>query len=338
MAVGDGLTRLRTKQIGKQSAFATAVAATVRLPWNGLLEYDPQRADQEVDVGSIDPWLPPIAGAPLIGWPASGPVYYNNLPYRLAGALKGGVTPTGTTAKTWTYQVASLTADSFDYFTVETGDDTNATDGITAYGGVIDNFEETLPDDLGVITFSDAWIFAGATLATARTGALSIDANPTPVMGDETNISIDTAAGSMGIGLVNNALHGAVVRITNNIDKKRLANGSNSRRKYAGWARGQRQIEVELTFAKESVPISERATLAAVPVPTRYIRLVTTSETIITGATPYSYVRDGAFKLFSATDGEIGGNATLVLTYRAVYDTTLGYAFRASVVNTLSSL
>ncbi len=340
MSVGDGLVRLRTNQIGKQTVFATLVPATVRLPWKGILEYDPQREDQDVDVGSIDPVLPPIPGAPNISWNPTGPVYYNNLPYRLAAALKGGVTAAGATAaKTWTYQVASLTADAFDYFTVESGDDTNATDGQTAFGGVIDTFEDTLPDDLGPITFSDSWIFAGANLATARTGALTVDTNPTAVMGDETNISLDVAAGSMGISLINNALHGAVLRISNNIDKKRLANGSNSRRQYAGWARGPRQIELVLTFAKEAVPISERATLDDVPVPTRYIQMLTTSEVSIgVTATKYSYLRNGAFKLFSATDGEIGGNATLVLTYHAVYDPTLTYAFKAVAVCGLTAL
>lgn len=338
MTVGDGLVRLRANQIGKQTVYGTAVAATRRMPWKGIISYDPARVDQDVDTGSIDPILPSISGAPNITWSPTGPLYYNDLPDRLAYALKGGVTPTGATAKTWAFQVASLTADAFQYATVESGDDTSATDGITAFGGVIDTYAETVPEDLGVLTFSDSWIFAGATLATDRTAGLSVDPSPTPVMGDETNISLDTAAGSMGVSLINNALHGAVLTITNNIDKKRLANGSNSRRQYAGWARGARTIELVLTFAKESVPISERATLTAASPSTRYIRLNTTSSTIITGATPYSYVRDGAFRLFSATDGEIGGNATLILTYHAVYDSTLTYAYKATVVNTRTSL
>lgn len=339
MAVGDGLVRLRKNQIGVQTVFGTAVAATRIVPWRGIIEYDPNRADQDVDTGSIDPILGPISGAPNIAWSPSGPVYYNDLPYRLTGALKGGVTPTGGgAAKTWTYQVASLTADAYQYFTVESGDDTSATDGIRAYGGIIDTFEETIPDDLGPMTFSDSWIFGGADLATDRTAALTLDSSPVPVLGDETNITLDTAAGSMGITLVNNALHAATVRVVNNTDKKRLANGSNSRRKYAGFARGARQIEVVLTFAKESVPISERATLDDATPPARYIRLDTTSASMITGSTPYKYTREGAFRLISATDGEIGGNATLVLTYRAFYDSTLTYAYKAVVVNGLTAL
>ncbi len=340
MPVGDGLVRLRKNQVGVQTVFGTAVPATRVVPWRGIIEYDPNRTDQDVDTGSIDPVLAPISGAPNIAWNPTGPVYYNDLPYRLTGALKGGVTPTGGgAAKTWTYQVASLTADAYQYFTVESGDDTSATDGIQAYGGIIDTYEETIPEDLGPLTFSDGWIFGGANLATDRTAALNLDTSPVPVMGDETNISLDTASGSMGVSLINNALHGAVLRITNNTDKKRLANGSNSRRKYAGFARGARVIELVLTFAKEAVPISERATLTAAAPSPRYIRLNSTSSSIITGSTAYSYTREGAFRLYSATDGEIAGNATLVLTYRAFYDGSgLGYAYKATVINGLTAL
>src|SRR6476660_7000450 len=142
MTVGDGLVRLRAVQIGKQSAFATAVAATRRVPWRGQIDYDPARTDPDIDTGSIDPVLRPVSGAPIIGAPMTGPVIYNDLPYRLAAGLKGGVTPTGATAKAWSYQVTSLTADPFDYFSVETGDDQAATDGIQGYGGVIDTFSE----------------------------------------------------------------------------------------------------------------------------------------------------------------------------------------------------
>lgn len=338
MTVGDGLVRLRANQIGKQTVFGTAVAATRRLPWKGLVTYDPQRIDPDVDTGSIDPVLKPVPTVPVIGWAPSGPCIYNDQPYRLAAGLKGGVTPTGAVAKTWVYQVASLTADPFEYFTVESGDDQSATDGIQAYGGVADSLAETMPEDLSPWTFSDAWVFGGANLATDRTGALTVDTSPVFVNGDTTQMYLDTAAGSMGITPVVDGLHGATLTISNNLDKKRLANGSNSRKKLAGFARGARTIELALTFAKTALTMSEENTLDDDPVPNRYIRIATTSATIITGTTPYSYVREGAFHLYSVADGEIGGNATKVLTYHAYYDSTLTYAYKATVVNTLSAL
>src|SRR6185369_2470370 len=263
MTVGDDLVRLRANQIGKQSAFATAVPATRRLPWKGLVTYDPARADPNVDTGSIDPVIKPVPSAPVIEWAPTGPLTYNDLPYRLAAGLKGGVSVSGST---WTYQVASLTADPFDYFTVESGDDQSATDGIRAYGGVGDSLSETMDDTLGVINFSDAWVFGAADLATDRTGALSVDTSPVFVMGDETNIAIDTVAGSMGITLATDAMHAYTLTVTNNLDRKRLANGSNSRKKLAGFARGARVIELAITFAKTALTMAEENTLDDDPV------------------------------------------------------------------------
>ena len=61
--------------------------------------------------------------APETTWGPTGMLTFDDLPYRLAAGLKGGVTAAGGAAPyTWTYQLASLTADAFDYFTVETGD------------------------------------------------------------------------------------------------------------------------------------------------------------------------------------------------------------------------
>ena len=79
--------------------------------------------------------------------------------------------------------------------------------------------------------------------------------------------------------------------------------------------------------------MAEENTLDDDPVPDRYIRLYTASS--VSG---YTYERQGAFRLYSVADGEIGGNATKILTYRAFYSSTLGYAFRARVANTLPGL
>lgn len=334
-----GLVRLRTNQIGKQSALLTAVPATRRVPWRDVVDYDPTRTDPDVDVGSLDPVIVPYSGFPAITWSPTGLLTYNDLPSQLSAGLMGGITPTGAgTAKTWTYQIASLTADSFDYFTVESGDETSASDGIQAYGGVADTLEETMDDGLGPWSFSDAWVFAGANLATDRTAALLVDQSPTFVMGDETDITMDSNYTAIGITPLTDALHAATIRVSNNLDLKRFANGSNGRRKLSGYGRGARTIDLVLTFAKTTETMAERATLDDEPVPSRYFQVRTISPTLAQAGNPYSYSRRGAFRLFTAEDGEIGGNTTIVLTYRAYYDSNLGYAYRASVVNTRSSL
>lgn len=336
MAIGDGLVRLRTNQLGKQTVFGTAVAATVRVPWKSLVTYDPSRTDPDVDTGSIDPIIPPIAGIPTIEWNPTGPLIYNDLQLRHNAGTKGGVTSTGAVIKTSVFQVASLTADPFTYYTLESGDDTSATAGIQAYGGVIDQWSEEMNEDLDVLSFSDTWVFAAANLGTNRTGSLTVDPNPTFVRGDETNVFIDVAPGSMGISPIIDATHAYTLTNSNNLDRKKYANGSNSRRKLSGYARGARQIELVLTFAETAATIAELNTLDDDPVPNRYIQIKTVSAVIASGVTPYSYTREGAFRLYTVTDGEIGGNATKVFTYRAFYDSTLGYAFRATVVGTVA--
>ncbi len=84
--------------------------------------------------------------------------------------------------------------------------------------------------------------------------------------------------------------------------------------------------------------MAEAATLDDEPVPSRFFQVRTVSPVLAQAATPYSYVRKGAFRLFTREDGEIGGNATIILTYRAYYDSTLTYAYRATVVNTRATL
>src|SRR6266550_4467938 len=103
MAVA-GNVRYRFTQIAKQGAFGSNLAATRRVPWRGAVVVNPNRTDPDTDVGSIDNILAPYNTAFDIDSTKTGPVTFNDLPYRWAGAVKGGVSPTGATAKVWTYQ------------------------------------------------------------------------------------------------------------------------------------------------------------------------------------------------------------------------------------------
>jgi len=339
----QGFTRLRKAQIGKQTILGTAVAATRRLPWRGLVEYNPNRTDADVDTGTLDPAILPYPMAPETSWNPTGPLTYDDLPYRLAGALKGGVSPTGSAAAgyTWTFQAASETADAFDYFTVESADDTAASDGIRGTGGVCNSFSEEMPEDLGPWTLSDEWIFADASLAQDITAALDVDETPAFVFGADTELWVDANPAAIGTTWWTDALHSATLTISNNLDQKRFANGanaSNSRFRLSGYGRGAREIELVLTVAKTAATMAEAATLDDSPVPQRFIQLTSTSLEAAGTVTKYSYRRRGCFTLRSRAEGEIGGNATIVLTYRAMYNTTLGYGFEAVVVNALAAL
>ena len=338
MAV-QGLVRLRTNQVAKQSVIGTAVTATRRVPWRGAVVYNPNRTDPDVDVGSLDPIILPYMTAPEVTWNPTGPMIFNDLPIRLSAGLIGGISPTGGgAAKTWTYTCASLTADAFDYWTDEFADDTEATDAIIAFGGVADSLSETLPEGLGPWEFSDNWFFANATLGSNGTNSLVVDSSPVFAFGADTVITLDSLPGNIGVAPLVDAVHGAQLTITNNLDRKRYANGSNNRFNLGGYGRGARVIELVLTLAKTATTIAEAATLDDTPTPNRYIKISTTSTELAQAANPYKYERFLPCRLFDRAEGEIGGNATIVLTYRAFYDATLTYAFKAVVVNQLTAL
>lgn len=333
----SGFTRFRRHQVGKQSAFASNTGATRRLPYRGSIVVDPARTDPDVDVGSLDPVLAPFEGPKAVTGSWEGYAAFDDLPYLYSGALKGGVTPTGATAKVWSYQVASLTADDFDYFTDEWGDDAS-TDFIIAGSGVIDSLELGFGDDLAAFNVNASTVYGRAQIGSGPTGGLNVDDTPQWVYGADTEVYLDSVHSSMGSTKLTDAVHGASVRINNNLDQKRFANGSNTRFELSGYGRGPREIEVELVLAKTTATIAEAATLDDTPVPERFIELRTTSPEIITGSTPFSNSVKVSCYLVSRSDGEIGGNSTITLTYRGRYDSSLGYVLKADVVNTLSSL
>ena len=340
-----GNTRFRKHQIGIQTLLNTAVPATYVLPWRGAITFNPNTTDPDVDVGSLDPILAPYRMAQEVATTMTGPLPYDPLVIRLSAGLKGGVAPVtvGTNGRRWTYQLASLTADVFDVYSDEWGDDTSDaattpnSDGILGFGALVNVLEETMPEDLGPWTVNDQWVFSGATFGN-RTAGLTVDANPEWVFGADSKFYLDSAVGNIGTTEISNTVHGATIRVSNNLDLKRFANGNSTRFNLAGYGRGPRVIEVVLTVAKTAAMIAERATLDDDPVPTRYLAVTTTSTQFAGTGIPFSYDRRGAFRLFDVSDGEQGSNSTMILTYRAFYDSTLGYAYRALVNNALTAL
>lgn len=332
----QGFTRFRRHQVGKQSSISSNTTATRRLPYRGALVVEPNRTDPDVDTGSIDKIIAPFMGAMEVSGTWEGVLAYNDAPYLWSGLVKSGVTPTGATAKTWTYTAASLTADDFEYFTDEWGDDVSS-DYIIAGGGVIDSLELGFGEDLSAFTVNASLVYARAQLGTGPTGGLTVDTDPEWVYGAHTVIYMDTVPGSIGITPIVDAVHSATFRVNNNLDKKRFANGSNAAFTLSGYGRGPREIEFELQVAKTTATIAEAQTLDDVPVPLRYFDIKTTSTETV-GGTPNSQSIRFPARLISRSDTELENNSTITLTYRGYYDTTLGYALKVVVVNSLSSL
>ncbi len=341
--MAQGFTRFRKIQVGKQSVIGTAVAATRVLPYRSLVVYNPNRTDPDIDVGSLDPVMSPYAVAPEVTLPgATGPLTFNDHAVRLSAGLKGGVSPTGNAVSgyLWTFTAASLTADSFDYYSVQTGDDTSdaAGAGTNAYGAVINQLSESMDEGLGPWTVNDDWIAANAVYGN-RTAALNVDASPKFVFGADTKFYLNTTAGSIGATPLDAAVRGATLTINNNLDQKRFADGSNVRFALSAFGRGLREVTLDLTVEKTTATIAEAVTLDDTPTPNRYIKISTNSLELAGsgGATAYRewYL---PMRLYSIDDGEIENNTNWTFHYKGFYDSTLTYAVKATVLNSLSAL
>ncbi len=329
----SGLQRLRKLQIGYQTSFASNTSATKVLPYRGSLVIDPQLTDPDADVGSLDPILPPFAGAAEYTASFEGKLAYNDAPDMWAGLLKGGVAPTGATAKMHTFQAASLTQDTFPYATLSWGDDV-ATDWIQMGGSVINELTMGFDEDLGAWDVNFSALGARA-LFGGPTGGLTVDTNPTWVYGADTEVFLDSVAASIGTTKLVDSVHTAEVHVTANNDPKRFAMGSNTRFQISNFGRGARELEVTIGVAKTAATTAERQTIDDAPPAQKYIELRATSPTIITGVIPYSQGIRMAGRLVNAEDVEYGDNNTgYLFTYRGRYDSTLAYMIRVVTVTT----
>lgn len=326
-----------------QSAHGTAATPSRAFPWSGPPDVDPHWTDiEDVDVGSVDPYMSPYRLATDITAQLQGPLDYDSIPLFLNAGVRGAVSPTGGgAAKTWAHQAVSLTATTLDEISAQWGDDYGK-DDYRFKDGVVESIEITFNDDLGPAQVSTNWYFGYADPHVTKASVTQVASNLPLVFGADTALYIDGTAGGIGSTQISNALHSGRITITNTIDKKRFMNGSNSRFAVAGYGLAEREITWEFTFAKADAiagfSSSElRNWLNADPV-TRYLNVVSTSRQIITGATPYSWNQKFAGEWRTRSDGEMGGNTTITLEGRGRYDGTLGYPYLSSVVNARASL
>ena len=346
----QGFTRLRRHQFGRQNALGDTVPATRAYPFSGVPDVNLNWTDPDGDFGSLDPIAAPTRGAPQITAPLTVPVwYYDDLVLPFAAFFGGAETPTGAgTAKTWAFTPASLTADAFDYFTYEFGDDVT-TDWFQLRDGLVTEFEFSA-EDQGALTGSVNWRFAHA----ASTGStdspvegsvptsLTVDSAGIPVYLKDMSLFIDSAAGSIGSTQILDALHSFRLRATQEVDDKRFANGAQEF-EINGHGHGARTVELSMVFAKTADTVgtgSESDAWHSDEAVNRYVRLSFESTAFAQTAgspdIPYSMVIDMPLRYYTRTDGEIGGNTTVELLGRGFYDATLTTALDATIVNQLT--
>lgn len=334
----QGFVRNRSWAFGKQSAHGTAVAPSRALPYGGVLEVDPNWQDPEgVDVGSIDPVLSPFRTFLDITAPLQGPLSYNDIHVIMGAGVRGGVSATGGgAAKTWTQQGLSLSATTLDEFTGQWADDVTG-DGFRFWDGIIESFELSFDESLGPWQASLNWRFGSVNHRVTPVTGLLLGSNTPWVYGADTALYIDNTAGGIGGTQISDALRSATISVTNTIDPKRYANGSNTRFQVGAWGLSSREIRASFTFDKTAAVATsssgEVAKWLSADPQMRYLKVLTTSPSIITGSTPYSWDLRLAGDWRTRTDGEVGGNSTITLELVGRYDATLGYAIYSSVVN-----
>lgn len=338
----QGFTRFRKWNFGKQSAHGTAVTATRAVGWRGVMEIDPNWTEQDdVDVGSIDPVLPAYRVGTDITARLAGPLTYRDVPLIMAAGLRGGQTPTlASSTYQWAHQGVSLSATTLDEFTTEWADDVTS-DGFKARDGILESIELGFDDSLGPWQFTGGWRWGYVDGGVTPTSGLQVGSNLPLVFGADTALYVDDTSGGIGGTQIADALHRASITITNSIDQKRYANGSNTRFAIGGYGLTQREIRASFTLAKTSATVglaSEAAKWLSADPTNRYVKVAATSPSIISGAIPYSWDLRLSGRWNMRTDEEIGGNSVIVLELAGRYDEGLGYPIRSYVVNNLSAL
>jgi hypothetical protein len=354
VAATPGLLKLRHHQFGRQTTFGTAVAAKRRYPFSGTPDIDLAWTDPEIDGGSIDPIAAPYREAPELTASLNAPaLYYNDLPIMLGGIFGDDASAAGAgTAKTWVHQPASLTADVFDIFTYEVGDDVEE-DEFQLFDGVLENLTITAPEGLGALSADMGWRFGsvryeGATetdlqpTPTVPTAGLTVDSAGVPVYLGNAILSIDSAFGDIGTTPITDALHSFTLSITQELDLKRLANGQGF--DLSGYGRGPRTIELSMQFAKTADTVgvgSESDAWFSETAIERFVQIEFESTAFAQTAgspdIPYSWQIRMPLRYYTREDGAVGNNTTITLMGRAFYDADLGYPFRSDLVNTLAT-
>lgn len=332
MAVA-GQVRSRRHQFGRQSSFGTKVPAVRAYGFSGVPTPDRGWTDPEVDAGALDPVVAPFLTAGDFTAPLTDPsLRYNTLPLILAGIFGGNVDGVpGDTDQTWTYAPSSTTADEYDPFTYEFGDD--VTDDWYQLGdGIIETLEISGPEGLGPLTASMSWRF-GSIASSGSTDSPDSPAVPTALdvsTGDivvylkDGEIAIASDPDDFGTSQVSNALHNFTLRITKEVDLKRWANGDQSF-DIDDFGVGSRMIELECTFSKTSDIVgigSESDAWMSDSAVNRFVQMTFTSTALASTSpdVPFSWVFSMPMRYYTRAEGESGGNTTVTLTGRAFFD------------------
>jgi hypothetical protein len=345
-----GFVKNRAHQFGRQTDFGTTVAAKRRYAFKGVPAPDPQWTDPDVDLGSVY-----VVAAPYRtsgSWPASLNIpvlHYNDLPLIYSAFYGGGVSGSGSPAVTRLYAPSATTPDDVDVFSYEFFDDTGSIDGFQFRDGILESFEIT-GTGKGPLSATLNFQF-GAFFGQGFTDfpadpviptILTLDPNEAIVYMADLFISLASDPYDLGYpSRIENALHAFTFRGNKTLDRKEFANGDHQFDVDA-WGVAAVTHELECTWAKTTDIIgtgSESDAWMSVQAVDRYAGITAeTDPTTVAADTGVPYLWDAAIPMryYTRTEGDMGGNATVVLTGHGFADLNhvIG-PMSAEVVNTL---
>ena len=276
----------------------------------------------------------------------------------LSAFFGGAIVPVpSVTAETWSYDPASTTVDELDPFTYEFGDDVQD-DWFQLGDGVLSSVEFTGPEGLGVLTATMTWrfgSFASSGSTDFPTGAsgdpqvptagLDLDTHAVYVYLKDMGIFIASDPADLDSNQIMDALHTFTLRLTPGdrpqavrqrgpvVRHRRLRPGraDHRARVHLRQDRGHRRHRLRVRRVDERRrPSTATSRFGSRP--------TVEAET----AVPYSWDWTMPMRYYTRTEGEVGGNTTVVLTGHAFYDPVgsgsggLNAVVLTEVVNTLT--
>ena len=329
-----GSSALRVAQLGKQSVFATAVAATAKMMGVTNVMTKPEFTNTQRRYLQGD--LAPAHTARITDKRGSasldGDFTFEDFLYVLLSSVKGGVTPTGTTDKTWDIPFPVGSPASPDIRTLEVYDGTQEYELV---GGICNAWTLSGAASVdGLVTFTSSWLGRDLVPSTL-TAALAARAFETLAVGN-LSLYVDDLGGTVGTTPVTGTLIDFSLSYDSGIHLKKFAGDADVRPSLFGY--NVPKLSLSMNFESNTNAHTEIAKYGAGT--GRLIRLKGLGS-LITGAIYKTLQVDFAGD-YTASDGFYGdreGNTTVKVQAEARLDTgAFGNYGKIQVINTVGTL
>lgn len=329
-----GSTALRIAQLGTQSAFATAVAATAKMM--GITDVSGKPDFTNTQKRYLQGDFAPAHNAQITHKQASavlnGDFSFEDFLYVLESSVKGGVTPTGTTDKTWDYPFPLGSNPNAKMRTIEINDGTQEYDIV---GAVCSDWTLSGAASAdGLVQFTSNWLGRDLVPDTV-TAALANRAFETLPVG-ALALFIDDLGGTIGTTQKASTLIDFSLSYNPGIHLKKFAGDADVRPSMFGY--GIPQVQLSVTYesnAAAHIEVAKYTTGTG-----RLIRLKGTGS-IITGIIPKTLQVDFAGDILSVDPlyGDRDGNTTVKMTLGARLDTGAFANYgKIQVINSIATL